>query len=121
MPYIYLSPREALWLSNTLYKLDTEELGFEALERRVSLVTDDQHAPTRQAFLDHALRTCQVDGVIEVDDNANVSLSFNDDEEDEEFGEVDGAYVMAWVWIPREDVKELYLLDSDDEKDDPHG
>lgn len=39
------------------------------------------------------------DGELEIDDNAYVS-SFRDD------GEYEGAYVMAWVWVPKEEKKD---------------
>jgi hypothetical protein len=44
-------------------------------------------------YIEAARREYQLEGEIEVDDNAIVST--NDDGED-------GAYVQAWVWVPNE-------------------
>lgn len=46
----------------------------------------------RQSAIDQYHR----DGSIEIDENAKVSLSYDDDEAS---GVVQGAYVQAWVWV----------------------
>ena len=38
------------------------------------------------------------DGSVEIDDNARVSLSF-DEETEEKKNVIKGAYVQAWVWV----------------------
>jgi hypothetical protein len=56
--------------------------------------------PTAKQYREAAKRLHHEDGECEVDDNARVSRSSMDDEE--------GAYVQAWVWVPRQAVDKDY-------------
>lgn len=52
--------------------------------------------PTDQQMIEAARRQYEDEGSIEIDDEAKISRS--DDNEDK------GAYVQAWVWVYDEDV-----------------
>ena len=55
-----------------------------------------QHrTPTEQEYVVKAKEQFAVEGELEVDDNAPVSMSNEAD--------AGGAYVSAWVWVPFED------------------
>jgi len=56
--------------------------------------------PTAKQYREAARRLHHAYGECEVDGNARVSRDHGPDEE--------GAYVQAWVWVPREDVDETF-------------
>jgi hypothetical protein len=49
----------------------------------------------QDAYFQHARDHMQKDGEVEIDDDARVSLS-------EDGGGVCGAYVQAWIWVPKD-------------------
>jgi len=56
--------------------------------------------PTAEEYRDAAKRLYHVDGATEIDDKARVSRESTAREE--------GAYVQAWVWVPRQAVDKEY-------------
>jgi hypothetical protein len=48
----------------------------------------------REQYVEAARRLYEREGEYEIDDNAEVS-----------YGDDPGAYVQAWVWVPREEVR----------------
>jgi heme-degrading monooxygenase HmoA len=56
-----------------------------------------RHKPTKEDYRETAKACHNSEGYCEVDDNAEVSESD------------DGAYVQAWVWIPKEDTQNWKL------------
>jgi hypothetical protein len=56
--------------------------------------SDDSDPEKEARYLEAARRLHQKDGVLEIDDDAIVSM-----------GSDPGAYVAAWVWVSNEDLK----------------
>jgi hypothetical protein len=51
--------------------------------------------PTDEQVVEYARRALAKEGEIEIDDDAKVSRSFDNEDR--------GAYVAAWLWVPDED------------------
>ena len=62
-----------------------------ALDARSALVEEETNMKSDKWFRARAKELYYRDGVIEVDSNARIS-----------FGDDEGAYVEAWVWVPFE-------------------
>lgn len=77
--------------------------GSELHKRAVDTLKDCQDGA---AYLQYARERLHDDGDLEFDDDAVVSL-----------GADDGAYVMAWVWVSDDDMRENGYLEEDDAED----
>jgi hypothetical protein len=77
--------------------------GFEEIPNKkdedfTDMANKPDETKVSEAFLDVAMKTRHVDGEMEFDKDAKVSLSY--DEGADESYIIQGAYVQAWIWIP---------------------
>lgn len=63
-----------------------------------------KNLPTAKEYRDAAKRPYHVDGATEIDDKARVSR--------ESIAREEGAYVQAWVWVPRQAIDKDYNPDA---------
>src|SRR5260370_23329918 len=72
-------------------------------ESTMSTDKKSKKLPTARAYREAAKRLHHVEGECEIDDNAKQAKVSRTRKQDEE-----GAYVQAWVWVPREEVDDSY-------------
>jgi hypothetical protein len=76
--------------------------GIKSAPKESTMSTDkkSKKLPTAKEYRDAGKRLYHVDGATEIDDKARVSRESTEREE--------GAYVQAWVWVPRQAVDKGY-------------
>ena len=75
----------------------------------------------KRLYLEAARRFHHEDGNIEIDEAGVVSAQVRVLAQERERGLEDGAYVRAWIWVPRDEAYQIFREGGEETDDDTDG